>query len=290
MLSEMADQIFCHPFVKRSTVLRKGSTFALEPFLRVLRMTVRPADFLTEPPIVVNSLPKSGTHLLLQITRAIPSSRYFGRFIATSPSLTQRQRSSIELSRRISRLMPAETVGAHLYYSAELSDAIERINALHLFIYRDPRDVVTSEAHYLSDMNRWHRMHKYFHDLPNDKARLKLALDGLDERYPDANARLLPYAGWVDAPGVVAVRYEDLIGARQGVEIARIVSAWQARRDGTTETDELSARLGRAIDPGKSHTFREGGSGKWRSRMNDAEAKSFTERLEPSLNAYGYPL
>jgi hypothetical protein len=186
--------------------------------------------------------------------------------------------------------MPAETVGAHLHHLPEVEDALEQINALHLFIYRDPRDVINSEAHYLSDMNRWHRMHKHYSKLDDHQARLALALDGLDDRYPEVNARLLPYVGWITAPGVVAIRYEDLIGPRQSEEISRIVSAWQSRGGQTTRPDDVVAHVREAIDPGKSHTFREGGSGKWRNTMTEAEAQRLTERLEPSLAAYGYPL
>jgi hypothetical protein len=273
--------------------LRKGATFALEPMLEMQRRSLHPSDFAAAPPIVVNSLPKSGTHLLLQITRAMPNVRYFGRFIATRPSLTLRERTPAALARRIARLMPAETVGAHLHYLPEVSEALERVNALHLFIYRDPRDVIVSEAHYLADMNRWHRMHKHFHKLPDDRARLTLALDGLDDRYPEANARLLPFVGWIDAPGVVAIRYEDLTGPRQPEEIARIVDAWQARGGRISGPDGavgLVSQLSHAIDPGKSHTFREGGSGKWRNKMTPAEADTFSERLRRSITAFRYPV
>jgi hypothetical protein len=284
----VSDAILGHPRVRRSAILRKGATFAFEPMLKLQRRAVNPSDFAAAPPIVVNSLPKSGTHLLLQITRAMPHSCYYGRFIATSPSLTLRERSPQALARRITSLMPGETVGAHLHYFPEIAGALEQINAVHLFIYRDPRDVITSEAHYLADMNRWHRMHKHYRNLADHGARLALALDGLDQCYPEANARMLPYAGWVNAPGVVAIRYEDLSGPRQADEIARIVAAWRARGGRTTEAAALTERLSQAIDPGKSHTFREGGSGNWRRQLTDVEAHSITERLEPSLAAYGY--
>ena len=282
------ERILDHPAVSRSAVFRKGKAFTREPLLRMQRVAVHPSDFAGAPPIIVNSLPKSGTHLLLQVTRALPGTRYFGRFIATSPSLTQRQRTPKALSRRIIRTLPRETLGAHLYHFPEIARALERINALHLFIYRDPRDVVTSEAWYLAEMNRWHRMHKHFHALNDEKARLSLALDGLDARYPEANARLLPYAGWIHAPNVVAIRYEDLSGPRQGDEIARIIAAWRACGAETKEVDNLVQQLREAVDPGNSHTFREGGSGKWRRGMTEPEAEDFTRRLEPSLIAYGY--
>ena len=44
-------------------------------------------------------------------------------------------------------------------------------NVVHYFVYRDPRDVVISEAHYLREMNRWHRLAPYFRKLRVDRRR-----------------------------------------------------------------------------------------------------------------------
>ncbi|GAB3241357.1 sulfotransferase domain-containing protein [Mycolicibacterium hippocampi] len=286
----LSKRFFDHSLIQRNAVLRKGIVFAREPVLQLQGLVTDSKDFATAPPIVANSLPKSGTHLLLQITRALPGSRYFGRFIATSPSLTQRERSPAVLARRIARTLPAETLGAHLFHFTEVEVALRRINALHLFIYRDPRDVVISEVNYLAEMNRWHRMHRHFAALPDATSRLKLALEGFDARYPEANARMLPYAGWLDVPGVVAIRYENLFGPRQADEIARVVAAWRLQGGTSADEDALVERLRRAVDPSKSHTFREGGSGKWRRGMTDAEAEMVSQRLAPSLTAYGYPI
>lgn len=282
------ERLLDHPAVRRRAVLRKGLAFAQEPLARIERLATRAKAYDGHQPVIANSLPKSGTHLLLQITRALPGARYLGRFIATSPSLTQRERSPEALATKVRRLLPGETLGAHLYYSGAVDQAIRDLGALHLFIYRDPRDVISSEAFYLAEMNRWHRMHKHFNTLPDAAARLKLALDGLDDRYPEANARLLSYAGWRETPGVVAIRYEDLAGPNQPREIERIVEAWRAQGGADQGIDTLADHLIAAVDPGKSHTFREGGFGKWRRDLGDAEAAEFTRRLAPSLKAFGY--
>ena len=223
------------------------------------------------------------------MTRALPEARYLGRFIATSPSVTLRQRSPAALARRISRILPSETLGSHLHYSPEAAAALARINALHLFIYRDPRDVLVSEAHYLGEMNRWHRMHRHFARLPGSRERLQLALDGFDSRYPECNARLLPYAGWLQDPGTLAIRYEDLAGAGQEAQLARIIAGFAARSTAAAGSPEaLLETLKSAIAPSKSHTFRRGGSGKWRDGLSAQEAAGLTRRLRPSLQAFGY--
>ncbi len=276
------------PILKKHAVLRKGAGFAMQPYAAIARLRTTRAEYQNRPPIFANSLPKSGTHLLLQITRSLPTSRYLGRFIATSPSLTQRERSPATLARKIATILPGETLGSHLFYSAEVETALADCNAVHLFIYRDPRDVVTSEAFYLAEMNRWHRMHKHFAKCADDAARLKLALDGLDDRYPECNARLLPYAGWLGSENTISIRYEDIAGENQAREIERIAAAHAERRGHSGGIDELVAALISAVDPQKSHTFRRGGTGKWRQGLDDATAKEITRRLRPSLDAFGY--
>lgn len=282
------EAILDHELVRKTPILRKGLAFAIEPLARIERNLTPITAYAAAPPVFANSLPKSGTHLLLQVTRALPGTRYLGRFIATSPSLTQRERHPRILADKVTRVLPGETLGSHLHYSPDVAVAMASINSLHLFIYRDPRDVITSEAYYLAEMNRWHRMHKHFNALSGHKARLLLALDGLDTHYPEANARLLPYSGWLAAPDTLAIRYESLVGPHQSEEIDRIVSAWRACGGTAAGTNNLVARLIEAIDPGKSHTFRQGGIGKWRRGMSDAEAEVFSNRLIPSLTAFGY--
>ena len=282
------NRLFDLPIVRKTTILRKGLALSMQPFASVQALISSIEQYTIRPPIFANSLPKSGTHLLLQITRALPDSRYLGRFIASSPSLTQNERSPQSLARKVQAVLPGETLGSHLYYSTEVEAALKAVNALHLFIYRDPRDVIVSEAFYLAEMNHWHRMHKYFSKLDGKKARLDLALNGLDFRYPDCNSRLLPYAGWLNSPNVLAIRYEDISGAKQAQEIERVATAYIQKYENNKGIDVLIAALSAAVQPEKSHTFREGGSGNWRRNLDDETADAVTKRLKPSLEAFGY--
>lgn len=289
LFSAEMSSVFDHHLLRKSSVLRKGSAFAFKPISKMQRQFSRRDDYLDGPPVIVNSLPKSGTHLLLQVTRSLPGSMYRGNFIATAPSISLKRRSDETLSRLITNILPRETLGAHIYYSDQAVEAAKALNALHLFIYRDPRDVITSEAFYLAEMNRWHRMHKVFSGLKSQDERLALALSGYDERYPECNARILPYAGWLKPQsGALAIRYEDISGAGQEAEIDRIVTAWQDKGGQTADSSALAAALKRAVAPEKSHTFREGGSGKWKRGLSDEKAREVTRTLQPSLTAFGY--
>lgn len=274
--------------VLASPLLRKAVSVALTTAANFEKLTLNSQNYLEKPPLIVNSLPKSGTHLLLQVTRALPEVRYFGRFIAEKPSLTEIKRSPKLLAKKFSKILPSETVGAHITHSSELKEAMQKINALHLFIYRDPRAVILSEIHYLTHMNKWHRMHKEFKGLLSFSSRLDLALFGHDELYPDANCRILGYAPWIYDPEVIAIRYEDLVGKNQNAELERIIKSWSIRGLKNVELSKIISKTSLAINPSRSHTFRAGGAEKWRTTISEVDMQRLTKYLTPSLQAFKY--
>lgn len=273
--------------IEGSAELRKVLGFIRVNLVKIEHRSVNFEDFLNNAPVITNSLSKSGTYLLLQVTGAFPHTRYLGRIIASTPSVSLKVRKPHEVSRRVMRTLPSETSGAHMFYSREVEQALTSINAVHIFIYRDLRVVIVSDAIYLEKMKRWRRMHKHLIDFDSQ---LKLAVDGLDERFPDANSRLLPHAEWLSSPNTVAIRYEDLAGPSQNKTIARIVEAWRTKSIVKKDADIGLTKLIGAIDETRSHTFRAEGTGKWRMKMNEADAKVFSERLRPSIEAFGFSL
>ena len=283
-----SSNVFENKNILASTLLRKTASIALTTAASFEKFTINSQDYSKKPPVIVNSLPKSGTHLLLQVTRALPEIRYFGRFIAEKPSLTEITRSTKSLTKKISKILPSETLGAHVTHSSQLKEAMLKINALHLFIYRDPRAVILSEIHYLTYMNKWHRMHNEFKRLSNFSSRLDLALFGHDERYPDANYRMLGYAPWINDPEVIAVRYEDLAGENQYAELERIIKLWSKRSQTNIELNTIVSKASLAINPSRSHTFRAGGAETWRTTIHADDLRRLTKHLMPSLQAFEY--
>ncbi len=274
--------------VRRHAVLRKGMALAMRPVGNI-QATVMPAgSWQTRPPIIVHSLPKSGTHLLLQQVRAVPGGRYLGRFIASSPSISQKTRHPQAIVRRLRSVAPGERVGGHLFHSENLVQTLRERNFVSLFICRDPRDVLISELHYLTEMNRWHRMHGYFKRLPDFSDRLSLALYGMDDRYPECNKRFLPYAGWMKSKGTLVVRYEALIGPDRDDVLREIIARFKIQGGFIPDAESVLSAMNLAGDPSTSHTFREGGIGKWRRGLADQQAEEITECLAPSLSAFGY--
>lgn len=257
---------------RRSPILRKGGDYVRQLPRAVVRLRASEEDYQRLPPVLANSFPKSGTNLLLQILRAfVPHS--YGSFLASMPTVPFRERTTTAHLRLIDRVAPGEAVGAHLFHNEAYAEALARKNVVHFFIYRDPRDVAVSEAHYLTHMNRWHRMHGHFaKSLETDDERLSAAILGVREAgfpydYPDIASRFARYRGWLDRDDVFAVRFEDLVSPCRADVVCRMSAFYAARCAGSPDVDALARAGLAAIDARRSHTFRKGEVGSWRAAM-----------------------
>lgn len=244
------------------------------------------------PPVLVNSIPKSGTHLLHAALAELPGVRDYHSFVASVPSVLHRPRSDAATAARLARIAPGELLRAHLWYSPASADQLRRLNVAHVLIVRDPRDVVVSEAHYLAEMAPWHGLHRAFAARQRIEDRVTLAIDGLGRRrspwYPPVGERLAPYVRWTVERDVHTVRYEDLIGERRVDAVLAVVAAFAEASAAPVDVEAVTARAVTALDTGRPHTFRKGGAGGWRSVFTDDHRELFKRRAGDLLVELGY--
>lgn len=235
-------------------------------------------------PIFVNSIPKSGTHLALQIAGEIDGTRYLGRFVAERPSLTLHQRSDRAMQRRISSIRNGEIAGGHVHFREATRQALETRRVVHLFIRRDPAEMVLAECHYLRTMARHHRMSGQFRKAGVEGA-LDLAVFGSPDRpdlFPPFSQRIAPFLGWIGNGSVLELFFEDLADpTRRRSHLMRI--AWFLQGQGLDPGRDFCARAARGIRPETSHTF----SGRNRSEGAKLQDRHL-EELAPIRRALGY--
>lgn len=284
----MVKWLFQKALEKRNPIARKGAAYLLQLGKLPLRALADDAEYKVRPPIIVNSLPKSGTHLLLQMARAIPNTRYLGGFVAHAWSVTLRERSPEAICRRLNLLLPGEVVGAHIKYHPTIAEWFRRNSAIHLFIYRDPRDVVLSEESYLMEMAPWHRLHRVLRHVPEKEERLRLLIEGVPEIYPDIRSRVRSFVAWLEDPSVIGVRYEDLISPSRRRIISRLAEQICACAPSYGPSHALADRMEHAIDPQRSITFREGGAQKWRYRMSQKHVDLTEQMAGNEIRRLGY--
>ena len=274
-------------------VRRKTLSVARQVPRGARRLKVQREGFGERPPIVVDSFPKSGTHLLAQIAAALPGSVDYGTFIAMMPSIRFRVRTDAAIMRRLRLIVPGEIVRSHLWYRQSVSEQLEMINALHLFTYRDLRDVVVSEAFYLSEMAPWHAMSSHFRACKTLDERVLLSITGVagDERYPDIARRWADYSGWLSDPYAIALRFEDLVTEGFGDAVWRIGSCYHERKGSRLDAgarDNLVAGARGAVNPTRSHTYRRGVVGGWRDVFSGEHKAAMKEIAGELLLELGY--
>ena len=276
----------------RSGLVRKGCALALGAPKKLAQSRATAADYAARPPVLANSFPKSGTHLLDQIIAALPRRRNFGAFLASlTGSFQYRRRSEEATCRYIEGFVPGEIVRGHLWYAPAAAEALQATNAVHYLIIRDPRDVVVSEAHYLRSINPWHKLHPYFRSAPSMDEAIAMAINGLLEKepdYPDIGKRLAFFEPWFDDANVCLVRFEDLISAQQDATLHRMIEFYNRRATSPADVDTVLAQMKDNMAPSKSHTFRSGKAGGWKESFTALHREQFKQVAQAALVRLGH--
>ncbi|HXF84727.1 MAG TPA: hypothetical protein VNK49_05000 [Anaerolineales bacterium] len=273
------------------------------PFRRVLRRPAKYAlavlrwkqlTFGEAPPIFGNSKPKSGSHLLLQIlngfTRIMPYA-----YVEAEPVRTitkeGRRRSQKEILDELKRI-PRGVIGwGYVEATPENASFLTSAGRVNYFIYRDPRDVLVSQVFFATDMHEEHGMHNYYNSLPDFGERLKVAITGIDRDglyMVSVKQRYESVFQWLATPGVMCIRFEDLIHHREATLLAMLAEVEKTGYKIPAPRDKALAVLVESIQPRKSHTFRSGKTGGWREHFTEEHKKLFKEVAGDLLVRLGY--
>jgi len=248
----------------------------------------------TNKSIIINSIPKSGTHLADQFFKNIEEVKDFSFFIAHTPTRPHVLRSEKKILELISKIKPGEIARGHFHYSKKIENILKEKEILMIFIYRDPRDVIVSEANYLYDMNKFHSLHKYFSNKHNLKDRIKLSILGINLNtihYKNVGERLKPFLGWKlnKIKNVLPMRFEDMKNNQNG-SIDHLYLF--LKRNNFFQRDisksKFTKKVEASIDPTKSHTFRKGSSGNWKEKFDPELMSIFKENEGGITDLMGY--
>lgn len=252
---------------------------------------------LDELPILfANSFPKSGTHLLTQVLQGFaslgPAVDSGLPAIVTYDGPTGEPRPTEMILRDLKRLLPGDIAYGHLHASPEIVAYLCQDTLIPYFILRDPRDVVVSHVHYVTDMAPNHVHHTYYKDeLHNFDQRLRTSILGrpdINVPFPDILGRFLPYMGWLDQPRVLVLRFEDFITQRTETIGCVLDHAIKGGFPLSCDLDTAVSILADSIDPQRSPTFRSGKVGGWRAQFEPAHKQLFKEVAGDLLIRLGY--
>jgi hypothetical protein len=248
------------------------------------------------PVLFANSFPKSGTHLLIQILQGLselgPVVDSGLPAILTFDGKTGEQRELETILEDLRRLKNGDIAYGHLHARPEIKEELTREGVATYFIYRDPRDIVVSHVHYITEMAPNHAHHKHYkEDLHSFHERLKVSILGLPEKpepFPNINHRFEPYAGWLDAPGVLSLKFEEYI-QKPAEFLEKILECAISHGFNLSTSRQRGIKVLRdAVDPQKSPTYRSGRIGRWREAFTEEHKAIFKEVAGNLLIRLGY--
>lgn len=231
-----------------------------------------------EPRVMIISVPKAGTHLIERAVCLHP--RLYRPLVPTLHS------GNIErfggLIRLVAKLGPGGVLVSHLHYSRSYYEILKQANVKCIFVVRDPRDIVVSEAFYVAN-NRRHPYHPHVAGLSTEE-KLRRAIVGDKERgYLGLGETLQRFSGWLDTDVFIA-RYEEFVNRRSrhaaleglfgylGLELAR----------------NVRQRILNELVSDASPTFRQGNVGGWSEYLRGELYQLLCETAGDMILRYGY--
>jgi len=268
---------------------------------------------------ICNGFPKSGTHLLVQMVQPVapynPGTEsglfdkpWTGTFQGNS--WTEEWAPLERTFFKAGRIRDGHMLKAHLGYNEDLERFLYLLGAVHIFIYRDLRDVAVSQAHHIIDSDAVHifiyrdlrdvAVSQAHHIIDSDEKRfahpdpdvyprddfdevLAQVIAGI-ERFPGVVERWRYYAPWLDVDWVLSVRFRDLrdepkVWAERIFTHAvhRNADNWgreiEFDPDGLRAVVNVMAKASRLRE--KSPTFREGKVGGWQEAFTERHRELF---------------
>jgi len=276
-------------------------------FIQQIRHTARPAgktaqailrwrrfSFHEAPPIFGNSKPKSGSHLLLQIingfTRIMPY-----KYVAADPIRTitteGRRRTKAEILNDLKHVPDGVIGWGYVEATEENVSFLTSAGRVNYFIYRDPRDLLVSQVFFATDMLEEHGMHDYYNSLPDFSARLNVAITGIEQdglKMVSVKQRYEGVFQWLEQKNVLCLRFEDLIHDRDSTLNAMLDEVEKTGYQIPTQREKALDILVESIQPKKSHTFRAGKTGGWKTYFAEEHKKLFKDIAGDLVVRLGY--
>jgi hypothetical protein len=277
--------------------------YAVKHWLKLIRWQARrlqaalrwgPANLKATPTVLGNAMPKSGSHLIIQVLQGLT---HIGPFVNPGFPPVNRSEANTKLPvgavlANLKHLRPGDIAYGYLAAREPYLSALAQPGRATIFVFRDPRDVIVSHVFYATEMHPGHGMHHYYTEvLTNMEERIDAAIQGVQEpgsELSSIRAKYQAYLGWLDQPDMLCLRFEELILERQAA-LGRILDYLQGR--GFTPKigrDEAIDALTDAITPRKSGTFRKSQPGNWQEHFTQANKAHFKATAGDLLIQLGY--
>jgi len=281
-------------------------------------------DKLFSDRLLINSLPKSGTHLLSQAVEILGYKEHFKerdrkeiplflnyrevkkRAVNLKESdekisigaLTANYVDSVTFRHWLSLIAPKQYILGHIPWTSLLTPILRDLNYRHIFIIRDPRAVIISSLPFFLDTGKMAGKHFLEDDfkLMTPSQRLDFILEG--GYAVKAGVEIKSFAevfrsmlAWYQEMYCLFIHFEDLIGeqgggssAKQKDTMEKICSYLDIPFDHT-----IASRLIEIYNPA-ARTFRIGQIDSWQTSMSSENIKKLNNYCQPLCQEAGYAI
>ncbi len=253
-----------------------------------------PGRLSQSPAVLGNAMPKSGSHLIIQILQGLPKLGAFVNpgFPPVNRSQDNRKLTQVEILANIKRMRSGDIGYGYIGCEEPLKSALTRPGMASVFVYRDPRDMVVSQVFYATEMNLEHGMHQYYtENLHTTEERINAAIQGVEEpgaELSSIRSRWDQYYGWLNTSEILCLRFEDLILDRE-TALGSLLDYLSVQGFTAQPTRSHAVKvLCQAIEPKRSGTFRKGKPGNWQEHFTESNKMIFKENTGDLLIRLGY--
>lgn len=253
-----------------------------------------PDKLASVPAVLGNAMPKSGSHLIIQILQGLTRIGPFVNpgFPPVNRAEDNRQYSVKGVLENINKMRSGDIGYGYLDARDEYVDAINRDGLASIFVFRDPRDMIISHVFYATEIFQEHGMHEYYtKKLSTMEERINAAIGGVNEdglELIGVKERYETHLGWLDQSGILCLRFEQLRG-NQEQSFNSILDYLESRGlQPEVDREEARAALREAVQPKKSGTFRSGKVGDWRQYFTQNNVDFFKKSTGDLLVKLGY--
>jgi hypothetical protein len=238
----------------------------------------------------MNSVPKSGTHLLKNILKGMPSVTHNPKneFYEGYPHQLK------NYFQQLSQIKPNEFGTGHVYYSLEWLHMLKQLNMKHIFISRDPRDVVVSYVYFILEKFPYHPLYEYLtKEAKNQKQRYLALIDGVQTekiKYPSIADWFQPFLGWLKDPYTLSITFEDLVQSKESsrLQLIKIIDYLWSGLTPHVPIPKILESMEERMNYKYSLTFRSGKIGNWKVEFDDEINSAFKKITGNLLIELGY--
>ncbi|WP_302104713.1 sulfotransferase domain-containing protein [Polycladomyces zharkentensis] len=231
---------------------------------------------------MVNSVPKSGTNLMIQLVLGIPGLRT-AKFVNT------------QNIHELHSMLPNELPAGHVMYSENIHLFLQKLGIRQIFVYRDFRDIVVSWAHFIINKHHAHPLYHFYDRYLNRRFEdlVTHVIEGVQHpqcRYPGVYEEFRPIFPWREVPGILALRYEDLVRDQESRlhSCRKILDYLYGNSINENIKNHVIHLMMQNVKSEESWSYRRGAIGDWKTELNDRQKAVLKKQVGPLLVRWGY--